>query len=95
MTTFTELAAGQIATDAGGDKLRGELLNAKGLRCGDSWLALATIYSDGAAEIQVSADYDASTQAWRQHEYYYSFEAVIKALVAYEQHGTLPPEDDL
>jgi hypothetical protein len=95
VTTFTEMAKGQIATDAGGDKLRGELLNAKGLRCGNAWMAVATTYSDGAAEIEVSADYDAGAGAWRQHEYYYSFEAAIKALAAYEQGGTLPAEDDL
>jgi hypothetical protein len=85
------MAPGQIATEAGGDKLRGELLNAKGLRCGDDWMAVATTYSDGAAEIEVSADFDGAS--WRQHEYFYSFDAAIKAIMAYEATGELPAED--
>ena len=60
MATITELARGQIATPAGADKMRGELLSAHTVRCADSWMAVATVYSDGAAEIEVAAGYNHS-----------------------------------
>jgi hypothetical protein len=95
MATITELARGQIATQAGAEKLRGELLSAHTVRCGDSWTAVATVYSDGAAEIEVSTGYDSASQSWRLHEYYYSFEKASQALAIYEDSGALPSESDL
>lgn len=95
MATITELARGQIATQAGAEKLRGELLSAHSVRCGDEWTAAATVYSDGAAEIEVAAGYDRASNAWRQREYYYSFEKATQALVAFEASGELPAEGDL
>jgi hypothetical protein len=95
MATITELARGQIATQAGADKLRGELLSAHTVRSGDEWTAVATIYSDGAAEIEVAAGYDRASNSWRWREYYYSFEKATQALVAYEDAGRLPAESDL
>ena len=95
MATMTELAPGQIATPAGADKLRGELLSAHSVRCGDSWSASATVYSDGAAEIEVATSYDRANDAWRGSEYYYSFELATRALCIYEQTGVLPAESEL
>lgn len=95
MATTTELAPGQIFTPAGADKLRGELLSAHTVRCGDAWTASATVYSDGAAEIEVSTDYDRANGSWRSHDYFYSFELATRALCQYEQTGTLPGEGDL
>lgn len=95
MATVTELEPGQIATSAGADKLRGELLSAHTVRSGDLWMASASVYSDGAAEITVSAGYDSASKSWRQHEYYYSFEVATRAIVALESSGTLPSEDEI
>ena len=95
MATITELARGQIATPAGADKLRGELLSAHTVRCADSWMAAATVYSDGAAEIEVAAGYDGASETWARHEYYYSFEKATQALAAYESSGELPAESEL
>jgi hypothetical protein len=95
MATTTELARGQIATQAGADKLRGELLSAHNVRCGDAWTASATIYSDGAAEIEVATGYNLASDSWRSSEYYYSFELAARALRIYEETGVLPSESDL
>ena len=92
---MTELDRGQIATAAGADKLRGELLSAHTVRCGQAWHAAATVYSDGAAEIEVSTDYDRASESWRVTEYYYSFELATRALCQYEQTGVLPSESEL
>jgi hypothetical protein len=95
MTTITELAHGQIATAAGADKMRGELLSTHTVRCADSWMAVATVYSDGAAEIEVAVGYDGASATWRRREYYYSFEKATQALAAYEVSGALPAESEL
>ena len=95
MATITELARGQIATPAGADKMRGELLSAHTVRCENSWMAVATVYSDGAAEIEVAIGYDAASETWRRREYYYSFEKAAQALSAYESSGELPAEGEL
>lgn len=89
MSNITMFVVGQIATPEGADKLRGELLSSRSVRCGDHWYAQATVYSDGAAEIQVSARFDPDNRRWLQHEYYYSFENTIRALSHYEQSGEL------
>ena len=95
MATITELARGQIATQAGAEKLRGELLSAHSVRCGDEWTADATIYSDGAAEIEVAAGYDRTSNSWRRREYYYSFEKATQALAVFVAAGELPSEGEL
>src|SRR5690349_946830 len=95
MATTTELAPGQVATQAGADKLRGELLSAHTVRCGNAWAASATVYSDGAAEIEVSVGYDPAGGSWRAHDYFYSFELATRALRQYEATGVLPSESDL
>jgi hypothetical protein len=95
MAMITELARGQIATPAGADKMRGELLSAHTVRCEDSWMAVATVYSDGAAEIEVATGYDGASETWQRREYYYSFEKATQALAAYETSGELPAESDL
>jgi hypothetical protein len=95
MSNLFEMLPGQIVTPAGADKLRGELLSAHQVRCGDRWMAAAAVYSDGAAEITVSTGYDAATKTWAQHEYYYSFEITARALAIFEQSGRLPSEDEL
>jgi hypothetical protein len=65
------------------------------VRCGDDWTAVATVYSDGAAEIEVAAGYDRASNSWRRREYYYSFEKATQALSAFEESGELPGEADL
>lgn len=95
MATTTVMLPGQIATPAGADTLRGELLSAHTVVCRNSWMAMAAVYSDGAAEITVSVGYDAASASWTQHEYYYSFEKATRALVAFEASGDLPAEEDL
>jgi hypothetical protein len=95
MATITELARGQIATQAGAEKLRGELLSAHSVRCGDEWMADATVYSDGAAEIEIAAAYDRASSSWRRREYYYSFEKATQALALFEASGELPAEGDI
>ena len=86
------MTPGQIATEAGADKLRGELLSAHEVRCGDSWRAISTVYADGAAEIEVSALYDRQRETWTQHAFFYSFEAATIALREYEATGELREE---
>jgi hypothetical protein len=88
--TTTELAPGQILSDPGADTFRGELLSAHAVRCADLWLAQATIYSDGAAEIELFCNYAAQSKRWQTESYYYSFERAIAALRAYEERGELP-----
>ena len=95
MSTVTEMSLGQIATTEGAEKLKGELLSAHTVRCGDNWMAVAAVYSDGAAEITVSAKYNAEIGKWSTHEYYYSFETTTQALITLEESGTLPVEDEL
>ena len=95
MATITELARGQIATPAGADKMRGELLSAHTVRCENSWMAVATVYSDGAAEIEVATGYDGARESWRRREYYYSFEKATQALAAFEISGELSAEGEL
>lgn len=92
MASTTEIAPGQIATEAGAEKLRGELLSARALRCENTWMAAAEVFSDGAAEITVSAGFDAARQQWTQHEYFYSFEAATRAIRDLEATGTLSGE---
>jgi hypothetical protein len=58
-------------------------------------MAVATVYSDGAAEIEVAVGYDAASESWGRHEYYYSFEKATQALAAYESTGELPAESEL
>lgn len=92
MATVTPIEPGAIATPAGADKLRGELLSAHEVRCGDLWRALASVYADGAAEIEVGAGFDASSQSWASSAFFYSFEAATAALRAFEATGVLPDE---
>ena len=92
MATITPMERGAIATPAGADKLRGELLSAHEVRCGDLWRALASVYADGAAEIEVDADFDQARQAWSASAFFYSFEAATAALRAFESTGELPEE---
>lgn len=95
MSIVTPLEPGQIATPAGADKLRGELLSAHTVRCATFWEASATVYSDGAAEITVSIRFNPAQRTWAAHEYYYSFEKATRALVQFEASGKLPTEDEL
>ncbi|NOK63704.1 MAG: hypothetical protein GFH27_549379n47 [Chloroflexi bacterium AL-W] len=95
MSTVTEMSPGQIATPEGSEKLKGELLSAHTVRCGDDWMAIAAVYSDGAAEITVSAKYNPDIGKWSTHEYYYSFEKTTQALIILEQSGKLPVEEEL
>ncbi|MCU0490099.1 MAG: hypothetical protein MUD01_00720 [Chloroflexaceae bacterium] len=88
--TVTPMQPGQIATEAGADTLRGELLSAHAVRCGDLWFATASVYSDGAAEIELSCRYDAEGGQWASHAYFYSFERATTALREYEASGELP-----
>lgn len=93
MATITPMQPGQIATESGADKLRGELLSAHEVRCGDSWQAIATVYADGAAEIEVSASYDRQQQTWTKHAFFYSFETTTSALRTFEATGELNEEE--
>lgn len=88
--TTTPMQPGQIATTEGADTFRGELLSAHTVRCGDLWIASASVYSDGAAEIEISCQFDAERGQWSAHAYYYSFDRAATALRAYEVDGTLP-----
>ncbi|MBC8075876.1 MAG: hypothetical protein H7Y32_07365 [Chloroflexales bacterium] len=92
MATTTPIEPGAIATQAGADKLRGELLSAHEVRCANLWHALASVYADGAAEIEVGVAFDADRQVWASSAFFYSFEAVTAALRAYEATGVLPEE---
>ncbi len=93
MATITPMQPGQISTEAGSDKLRGELLSAHEVRCGDLWQATATVYADGAAEIEVSAVYNPSKGVWTHHAFFYSFEATTNALRHFEATGELVEEE--
>jgi hypothetical protein len=84
------MAPGQILSDAGADTFRGELLSAHAVRCADLWLAQATIYSDGAAEIEILCSRDGRTTRWAADVYYYSFERAVAALREYEETGNIP-----
>lgn len=88
--TTTPMEPGQIATDAGADTFRAELLSAHTVRCADLWMAVSSVYEDGAAEIELSCNYDPATTRWAAHAYYYSFERATAALRAYEASGTVP-----
>jgi hypothetical protein len=92
MATVTPIEPGAIATQAGADKLRGELLSAHEVRCGNLWRALASVYADGAAEIEVNAGFEPDRQAWAASAFFYSFEAATAALRAFEATGVLPEE---
>jgi hypothetical protein len=93
MATITPMEPGQIASQAGADKLRGELLSAHEVRCAQLWHAVSTVYADGAAEIEISARYNPATDTWSQHAFFYSFEAATRALRIYEETGELHEED--
>jgi hypothetical protein len=88
--TTTELAPGQIFSDSGADTFRGELLSSRAVRCGSLWLAQATVYSDGAAEIEILCSLDARRDRWEAEIYYYSFERAVAALREYEETGNIP-----
>jgi hypothetical protein len=88
--TTTEIVPGQIFSDVGADTFRGELLSAHAVRCADLWLAQATVYSDGAAEIEILCSRDARTDRWDADVYYYSFERAVTALREYEETGNIP-----
>lgn len=89
----TPMEPGTIATQAGADQFRSELLGAHAMRCGDLWMAVSSVYEDGAAEIEVACRFDPDTEAWATHAYFYSFEQAIAALREYEQTG-IPPEEE-
>jgi hypothetical protein len=84
------MAPGQILTDAGADTFRGELLSARSVRCADLWLAQATVYTDGAAEIEIRCSRNSRTNRWDADIYYYSFERAVLALREYEETGNIP-----
>jgi hypothetical protein len=88
--TETAMDRGQIMSDAGADTFRGELLSAHTVRCGNLWLANATVYSDGAAEIEIRCSLDKTRSRWDAEIYYYSFERAVKALREYEETGNIP-----
>ena len=88
-TTIT-MQPGDIATSAGADTFRGELLSAHTVRCGDLWQAGSEVYSDGAAEIALLCRYDQAAGRWAAEAYYYRFERAIRALRDYEADGVLP-----
>ncbi|MFV9505592.1 MAG: hypothetical protein AB4911_13635 [Oscillochloridaceae bacterium umkhey_bin13] len=88
--TTTLMDRGQIMGDAGADTFRGELLSAHAVRCADLWLAQATVYSDGAAEIEIRCGLDSTGRRWEAEVYYYSFERAVRALREYEETGNLP-----
>jgi hypothetical protein len=88
--TTTLMERGQIMGDGGADTFRGELLSAHAVRCGDLWLAQATIYSDGAAEIEIHCSLNPANGRWEAEVYYYSFERAVHALREYEDTGNIP-----
>lgn len=88
--TTTELLPGQILSASGADTFRGELLGAHAVRCANLWLAQATIYSDGAAEIEILCSLNSTAASWDAEVYYYSFERAITALREYEETGNIP-----
>ncbi|HMQ30642.1 MAG TPA: hypothetical protein PKD53_07920 [Chloroflexaceae bacterium] len=81
---------GQIMSDSGADTFRGELLSAHAVRCRDLWLAHATVYSDGAAEIEIRCSLNQARKRWDAEIYYYSFERAVQALREYEETGNIP-----
>lgn len=88
--TTTALEPGQILSEAGAETFRSELLSAHTVRCANLWLANASIYSDGAAEIEILCSYDRNSDRWDAEIYYYSFDRAVKALREYEQTGNIP-----
>lgn len=88
--TTTELAPGQILSDSGANTFRGELLSAHAVRCANLWLAQATVYSDGAAEIEILCSLNPIFDRWDAEIYYYSFERAVMALREYEETGNIP-----
>ncbi len=88
--TTTELEPGQILSDGGADTFRGELLSAHAVRCANLWLAHATIYNDGAAEIEILCSHNPHANRWDAEVYYYSFDRAVEALREYEATGNIP-----
>lgn len=88
--TMTAMAPGEILNDDGADTFRGELLSAHTVRCENLWLAQATVYSDGAAEIEILCSLDPATSRWDAEVYYYSFDRAVAALREYEETGNIP-----
>lgn len=88
--TTTPMSPGQIMSDAGADTFRGELLSSHTVRCASLWMASATVYSDGAAEIELFCSFNPAIDNWDAEVYYYSFEHAVKALREYEQTGNIP-----
>lgn len=88
--TMTLMERGQILSDSGADTFRGELLSAHSVRCGDLWLVHATVYSDGAAEIEMRCSMNSGSGRWDAEIYYYSFERAVQALREYEETGNIP-----
>jgi hypothetical protein len=88
--TTTLMERGQIMSDSGADTFRGELLSAHAVRCDNLWLAHATVYSDGAAEIEIRCCMSPTNGRWETEIYYYSFERAVQALREYEDTGNIP-----
>ncbi|NTU83277.1 MAG: hypothetical protein HGA45_28555 [Chloroflexales bacterium] len=88
--TMTAMAPGQILDNDGADIFRGELLSAHSVRCDNLWLAQATVYSDGAAEIEILCSLNQANGRWDAEVYYYSFERAVGALREYEETGNIP-----
>lgn len=87
---MTALALGQILNDDGAETFRGELLSAHAVRCDNLWQANATVYSDGAAEIEILCSLNTDTGRWDAEVYYYSFDRAVSALREYEATGNIP-----
>jgi hypothetical protein len=88
--TMTAMVPGQILNDDGADTFRGELLSAHSVRCDSLWEAQATVYSDGAAEIEILCSLNQTTGRWDAEVYYYSFERAVNAIREYEETGNIP-----
>lgn len=88
--TMTAMAPGDILNDDGADTFRGELLSAHAVRCENLWLAQATVYSDGAAEIEIRCSLNPASGRWDAEVYYYSFDRAVTALREYEETGNIP-----
>ena len=88
--TTTMMDRGQILSDAGSDTFRGELLSAHSVRCDNLWLATATVYHDGAAEIEIHCSLNPANGRWAAEVYYYSFEQAVRAIREYEETGNIP-----
>lgn len=87
---ITPMSPGQIATPAGADTLRAELLSAHAVRCGDLWMASSSVYGDGAAEIEVSCRFEPDSRSWQAHAYFYSFDRATAAIRDFEATGVIP-----